>query len=197
LSFASKSFLQAAVLTLTVFGLPAMADTVEEGGTPEPRRTLLAAKTKRFEYKEGFERRPKDIINTLKDNEVTRFQTLLDGLDQAFSLDNTLKNAGPYTLFAPSDTAFKKIPYEDVQSLWANKKKLKQVLSYHIVEGKHSLDDLRKTGTLKTIEGHTLTIKTQGQDVYADKALITTADVPASNGIVHVVDLVVMPPLAR
>ncbi|MGD9682017.1 MAG: fasciclin domain-containing protein [Candidatus Obscuribacterales bacterium] len=197
MSFASKSFLLAGVITLTVSSLPALADGMEEGGKPEPRRTLIAAKTKRFEYKEGFERRPKDIINTLKDNEVTRFQTLLDGLDQAFSLDNTLKNAGPYTLFAPSDAAFKKIPYEDVQSLWANKKKLKQVLSYHIVKGKFSLDDLRKTSTLKTIEGHTLTIKTQGQDVYADKALITTADVPASNGIVHVIDLVVMPPLSK
>lgn len=160
-------------------------------------RIYLAAKTKRFESKEGFERRPKDIINTLKDNEVTRFATLLDGLTQAFNLDNTLKNAGPFTLFAPSDVAFKKIPYEDVQSLWANKKKLKEVLSYHVVEGKYSLSDLKKLKTLKTMEGRELSFSTSGMDVFVDKSQILTGDVPCSNGIIHVIDLVVMPPLSK
>jgi uncharacterized surface protein with fasciclin (FAS1) repeats len=72
--------------------------------------------------KQGFERKPKDIINTLTDNEVTAFHIFLDGLDQAFSLDDTLKNKGPFTVFAPSDKAFKTIPADDRQSLWANKK---------------------------------------------------------------------------
>ncbi|HMP54656.1 MAG TPA: fasciclin domain-containing protein, partial [Candidatus Melainabacteria bacterium] len=74
---------------------------------------IASNETKRFEFKEGFERRPKDVINTLQDNEVTRFQTMLEGLDQAYDLDDTLKGKGPWTLFAPSDKAFKKIPQDD------------------------------------------------------------------------------------
>ncbi|MCA9817235.1 MAG: hypothetical protein KC652_19135, partial [Cyanobacteria bacterium HKST-UBA01] len=58
---------------------------------------IASNETKRFEFKEGFERRPKDVINTLKDNEVTRFQTMLEGLDQAYDLDDTLKGKGPWT----------------------------------------------------------------------------------------------------
>lgn len=160
-------------------------------------RAIATKQTKVFEYKEGFERRPKDIINTLKDNEVSRFQTMLEGLDQAYDLDNTLKGKGPWTLFAPSDKAFKKIPYEDLQSLFANKKKLKQVLSYHMVKGKFKLEDLRKKTSLKTVEGHSVKVSNRFGNIFMDDSFLSTADVPCSNGVIHVIDRVIMPPLSK
>lgn len=158
---------------------------------------LLASKTQEFKEKEGFQRKEKDIINTLNDNDVGKFSILLDGLQQAYELDKTLKNNGPYTLFAPSDKAFGKMPADDKQTLWANKKKLKQVLQYHIVFGKINAAALRKKSKLKTLEGHSVTISTKGDDIYADKALMTTTDIPCSNGVIHVVDEIIMPPLSK
>lgn len=161
------------------------------------RQQLIAAKTKAFKEKSGFERKRKDIINTLKDNDVTQFSTLLDGLQQAYDLDKTLKGNGPYTLFAPSDKAFKKMPDDDRQSLWANKKKLSQVLKYHIVFGQIPAFGLKQKSKLKTLEGRSVTLSTKGEDIFADKALITTTDIPCSNGVIHVLDDVIMPPLSR
>src|SRR5271170_2933107 len=100
-----------------------------------PQRFLLAARTEAFSEKEGFERQPKDVINTLKANEVTSFQTLYDGLQQAFGLDKTLKGPGPYTVFAPSDKAFRRLSDEDRHALFDDKPRLRRTLMYHIVEG--------------------------------------------------------------
>lgn len=161
------------------------------------RLLIAATKTTKYSNKEGFERAPKDIINTLKDNEVTRFVTLLDGLVQAFDLDKTLKNNGPFTVFAICDHGFKRMPSEDVMSLFANKKKLRQVLEYTVVEGKFDSDALKKNKKFKTMEGHEITIKESGGNLYADEALIQTVDVPCSNGIIHILDGVVMPPLSK
>jgi uncharacterized surface protein with fasciclin (FAS1) repeats len=161
------------------------------------RALLVASKTVQFKEKEGFERRKKDIINTLKDNDVTQFSILLDGLDQAFALDNTLKSNGPFTLFAPNDKAFKKLPDDDRASLWANKKKLKQVLQYHIVRGLYNGASLRKETKLKTEEGHSITLSTRGDDVSVDKAVVTVTDINCTNGVIHVIDDVIMPPLSK
>ena len=158
---------------------------------------LIAAKTEQFSQKAGFERKPKDIINTLKDNQSTSFQTLLDGLQQAFDLDKTLKNTGPYTLFAPTDKAFNAIPVDDIQSLFSNKKKLRQVLSYLIVPGQIDSKALRAMHSIKTMEGNEIKFSTRGGDLYADKGLILTTDIPCSNGIIHIVDTVLMPPLSK
>lgn len=158
---------------------------------------IAATKTERYKNKEGFERPTKDIINTLKDNEVTRFATLLDGLIQAYDLDKTLKNNGPFTMFATCDHGFKRMPNDDVMSLFANKKKLRQVLEYSIVEGKFDSDALRKNKKFKTLEGHEITISEEGANLFADKVLIQTVDLPCSNGIIHVLDGVVMPPLSK
>lgn len=161
------------------------------------RALLVASKTVQFKEKEGFERRKKDIINTLKDNDVTQFSILLDGLDQAFALDNTLKGNGPFTLFAPNDKAFKKLPDDDRASLWANKKKLKQVLQYHIVRGLYNGASLRKETKLKTEEGHSISLSTRGDDVFVDKAGVTITDINCTNGVIHVIDDVIMPPLSK
>ncbi len=142
---------------------------------------LIAAKTQPFVEKAGFERKEKDVINTLKDNDVAKFSTLLDGFIQAYSLDNTLKDNGPFTIFAPTDKAFRKMPDDDRMSLWANKDKLKQVLQYMVVEGKIKTIDLKKEPKLLTKEGHSINITTKGTDIYADKSLILTTDIPCSN----------------
>lgn len=158
---------------------------------------LIAANTEQFKMKQGFERKPKDIINTLSDNEVTAFHIFLDGLDQAFSLDSTLKNKGPFTVFAPSDKAFKTIPADDRDRLWANKKKLKEVLQYHIVSGKFDAKALGMMSSVKTLGGRELKLSKKGDDLYADEILIKTTDVPCSNGVIHVLDGVVMPQLSK
>ncbi|MBI2810947.1 MAG: fasciclin domain-containing protein [Candidatus Melainabacteria bacterium] len=158
---------------------------------------LLAAKTQQFIEKEGFERKEKDVINTLKDNDVAKFSTLLDGFIQAYSLDSTLKGNGPFTIFAPTDKAFRKMPDDDRMSLWANKDKLKQVLQYMVVDGKIKTIDLKKEPKLSTKEGHSISITTKGNDIYADKSLILTTDIPCSNGVIHVLDEVIMPPLSK
>lgn len=158
---------------------------------------IAVKQTKRFEYKEGFERAKKNIINTLKDNEVTRFQTLLEGLDQAYDLDEILKNNGYYTIFAPSDKAFKKIPSEDQQRLFADKKRLRQVLSYHIVKGKVNLDKLRKSPSVKSIEGRAIKITNRFGNIFMENAFLSTADVRCTNGIVHVIDNVILPEMNK
>ena len=164
--------------------------------SPEPLY-IIAAKTQPFKEKEGFQRKEKDIINTLKENDVANFSMLLDGLQQATDLAKTLKNNGPYTLFAPSDKAFKKMPDEDRQSLWANKKKLKQVLQYQIVFGQINAATLKKRSKLKSLEGHSIALSTKGEDIYADKSMLITTDIPCSNGVIHVLDEVIMPPLSE
>lgn len=171
--------------------------TIPESASAKSSQRLLAAKTQQFSEKEGFERKEKDVINTLKDNDVAKFSTLLDGFNIAYSLDNTLKNNGPFTIFAPTDKAFRKMPDDDRMSLWANKNKLKQVLQYMVVEGKVKSFDLRKQPKLKTMQGKFINISTRGGDIYADKSLILTTDIPCSNGVIHVLDEVIMPPLSK
>lgn len=161
------------------------------------KKVLVASNTEPFKMKQGFERKPKDIINTLSDNEVTAFHIFLDGLDQAFSLDSTLKNKGPFTVFAPSDKAFKTIPGDDRDRLWANKKKLKEVLQYHIVSGKFDAKALGMMSSVKTLGGRELKLSKKGNDLYADEILVKTTDVPCSNGVIHVLDGVIMPQLSK
>lgn len=174
------------------------ASYATDGGSTDSRHKEGQGKTKKYTEKGGFERTPKDIINTLKDNEITQFQTLRGGLEQAFGLDKTLKGKGPFTFFAASDKAFTTIPGDDVQSLFANKKKLKQVLTYHVIEGsKLSSDALRTMKGIKTMEGHELKFSEKGGSLYVDKALVKISDVPCSNGVIHVIDSVLMPPLSQ
>lgn len=156
-------------------------------------KKIALKQTKRFEYKEGFERAKKSIINTLKDNEVTRFQTLLEGLDQAYDLDEILKNNGYYTLFAPSDKAFKRIPTDDLQRLFADRKKLRKILSFHIVKGRVNLEKLRKSKSVKSIQGRSIKVTNRFGNIFMENAFLSTADLKCKNGIIHVVDNVILP----
>ncbi len=108
-------------------------------------------------------------------------------------LTDTL-NAGNFTVFAPSDAAFSYIPLEDYNALLENSTELKNVLTYHVVEGKMMLNELKDGQELTTVQGQNLTIKV-GSDkvVTVNGANITEADITASNGVIHIIDTVLMP----
>jgi uncharacterized surface protein with fasciclin (FAS1) repeats len=110
-------------------------------------------------------------------------------------LTDTLKGPGPFTVFAPSDDAFKAVPAKTMAELAANKDRLKAVLTYHVVPGKVMAADV-KTGNVKTVQGANLGLARAGAFVTVDEALVTQADVPATNGVVHIIDKVVLPPAA-
>jgi uncharacterized surface protein with fasciclin (FAS1) repeats len=108
-------------------------------------------------------------------------------------LADTLRAAGPYTVFAPSDDAFKAVPAKTMAELAADKALLKSVLSYHLLPGKVSAADV-KNGNAKTVQGANLALARAGTVVTVEDAIVTQPDVAASNGIVHVIDRVLMPP---
>jgi uncharacterized surface protein with fasciclin (FAS1) repeats len=118
------------------------------------------------------------------------FKTLATAL-QAAGLIDTLKGPGPFTVFAPTDEAFAKIPKSALDGLLKDKAALTKVLTYHVVAGKVMAADV-KAGKVKTVNGQELTIKTDG-GVMVDGAKVVATDVAASNGVIHVIDTVVMP----
>jgi uncharacterized surface protein with fasciclin (FAS1) repeats len=108
-------------------------------------------------------------------------------------LADTLRGPGPYTVFAPSDEAFKAVPAKTLQELASNKELLKGVLSYHVVPGKVLAADV-KNGNTKTVQGATVALASAGTFVTVEDAVVQQADVAATNGVVHVIDRVLMPP---
>ena len=120
----------------------------------------------------------KDIVDTAV--AAGNFKTLATAL-QAAGLIDTLKGPGPFTVFAPTDAAFAKIPKADLDALLKDKAKLTAVLTYNVVSGK-----------VKTVQGSELTIGTMG-GVTVDNAKVTATDIVADNGVIHVIDTVVMP----
>ena len=130
----------------------------------------------------------KDIVDTAV--AAGNFKTLVTAL-QAAGLVDTLKGKGPFTVFAPTDEAFAKIPKADLDALLKNKAKLTSVLTYHVVPGKILSKDI-KPGKVKTVQGSELTIATAG-GVTVDAAKVTAADIEADNGVIHVIDSVLMP----
>lgn len=136
-----------------------------------------------------------DIIDTAKS--AGMFKTLTAALDAA-DKTSMLKEKGPYTVFAPSDDAFAKLPAGTVEDLLKpeNKKKLGKILAYHVVEGKVMAADV-KTMMAKTANGADLDIKVTGETVMVNDAKVVKADVAASNGVIHVIDTVLMPPMKK
>jgi uncharacterized surface protein with fasciclin (FAS1) repeats len=129
-----------------------------------------------------------DIVDTAV--AASNFKTLVTALKEAGLVD-TLKGPGPFTVFAPTDEAFAKIPKADLDKLLANKDKLKAVLTYHVVSGKVMAADI-KAGKVKSVQGEQLTLATKG-GVMVNKAKVVSADVVADNGVIHVIDTVLMP----
>ena len=108
-------------------------------------------------------------------------------------LTDTLRGAGPFTVFAPSDEAFKAVPARTMAELAANKELLKSVLTYHVLAGKVSSADA-KNGNVKTLQGANVAVSKAGSFVTVEEAVVTDADVAATNGVIHVIDKVLMPP---
>jgi uncharacterized surface protein with fasciclin (FAS1) repeats len=129
-----------------------------------------------------------DIVDTAV--AAGSFKTLATALGAA-DLVGTLKGKGPFTVFAPTDEAFAKIPKADLDALLKDKKKLTAVLTYHVVPGKVMAADV-KAGKVKTVQGSEVTIATTG-GVTVDKAKVVKTDIAASNGVIHVIDTVLMP----
>jgi uncharacterized surface protein with fasciclin (FAS1) repeats len=129
----------------------------------------------------------KDIVDTAVAN--GSFKTLAAALQAG--LVETLKGKGPFTVFAPTDAAFAKIPKADLDALLADKAKLTAILTYHVVPGKVMAKDV-KPGKVKTVQGSELTVTTTG-GVMVDNAKVTATDVAADNGVIHVIDTVVIP----
>jgi uncharacterized surface protein with fasciclin (FAS1) repeats len=130
----------------------------------------------------------KDIVDTAVS--AGTFKTLATAL-QAAGLVDTLKGPGPFTVFAPTDEAFAKIPKADLDALLKDKAKLTAVLTYHVVPGTVMAKDV-KAGKVKTVQGSELTIGTAG-GVTVDAAKVVKTDIVADNGVIHVIDSVVLP----
>ncbi len=136
----------------------------------------------------SFAAQAKDIVDTAV--AAGQFKTLATAL-QAAGLIDTLKGKGPFTVFAPTDDAFAKVPKDQLDALLKDKAKLTAVLTYHVVPGKVMAADV-KAGQVKTVQGSALTVATAG-GVTVDNAKVVKTDIVANNGVIHVIDSVVMP----
>lgn len=134
----------------------------------------------------------KDIVDTAVS--AGSFKTLAAAL-QAADLVTTLKGAGPFTVFAPTDEAFAKLPAGTVENLLKpeNKAKLRRLLTYHVVSGKVMASDVVKLRSAKAVSGDTVKIATRDGGVTVDQANVVKTDIGASNGVIHVLDAVIMP----
>lgn len=130
-----------------------------------------------------------DIVDTAAS--AGQFNTLVTALKKADLVD-TLRGTGPYTVFAPTDEAFAKLPEGALEGLLQDKEKLAAVLTYHVVPGKVMAADV-KPGKVKTVQGQSLTVATKNDAVMVNDARVVKTDIAASNGVIHVIDSVVLP----
>lgn len=132
----------------------------------------------------------KDIVDTAVS--AGKFSTLAKALGAA-GLVETLKGKGPFTVFAPDDAAFAKVPTEALNALLADKDKLTKVLTYHVVKGEVLAKKVVKLKSAKTLEGSSVPIKETDGKVLVGDADVTATDIKCSNGVIHVIDKVLMP----
>jgi len=134
----------------------------------------------------------KDVVDTAVG--AGDFTTLVTAI-KAADLVETLKGKGPFTVFAPTDEAFAKLPAGTVENLLKpeNKQKLVSILTYHVVPGKVMASEVVKLADAKTVNGQSLTITVEGEMVMVDSAKVVKTDIECSNGVIHVIDAVVLP----
>ena len=136
----------------------------------------------------AFSAQAADIVDTAI--KAGNFKTLVAAV-QAAGLVDTLKGKGPFTVFAPTDEAFAKIPKDKLDALLKDKAALSKILTYHVVSGKMMAKDV-KAGNVKTVQGSDITLATTG-GVTVNGAKVIAADVAADNGVIHAIDTVIMP----
>ena len=168
-----SSTIRSAVLAAAVLALPAVASAQNAATKPS-----------------------KDIVGVAVD--AGSFTTLVAAL-KAAGLVQTLQGKGPFTVFAPTDAAFAKLPKGTVEALLADKEQLTAILTYHVVPGKVTAADVVKMGrgNPATVNGQTLAINVSNGKVYVNDATVVTADVMATNGVINVIDTVVLPKKAQ
>jgi uncharacterized surface protein with fasciclin (FAS1) repeats len=132
---------------------------------------------------------PKDIVDTAV--AAGSFKTLAKALTAA-GLVETLKGTGPFTVFAPTDEAFAKLPAGTLEALLKDKAKLTAILTYHVVPGKVMAADVAKLHAASTVQGQSITIDT-AHGVKVDNANVVKTDIVCSNGVIHVIDSVILP----
>jgi len=164
------------ILAAGLLGLAAILATVPAG------RGMDAAATE------------KDIVDTALG--AGQFKTLVTAV-QAAGLVDTLKGHGPFTVFAPTDEAFAKVPREKLEALLKDKKALAAVLTYHVVPGKVLASDVVKLHSARTAQGESVQIVTRGGKVKINSATVVKADIVCTNGVIHVIDSVLLPPADR
>jgi uncharacterized surface protein with fasciclin (FAS1) repeats len=131
-----------------------------------------------------------DIVETAA--ATGKFKTLTSLLEQA-GLAETLSGKGPYTVFAPTDAAFAKVPKSTLDALAADEAKLRSVLLYHVAEGKLTAAKVVKKRSIKTLNGQRVRVRVRGENVRVGGARVTSPDVRASNGVIHVINKVLIP----
>lgn len=158
--------------------------------------TAAVAATPAVAVAQGASAQPAAPAGTIVDVAVAagQFETLVAAV-KAAGLAETLSGTGPFTVFAPSDAAFAKLPAGTVEGLLADKAKLTSILTFHVVPGRVTAADIVRMGgaTPKTVNGQTVNVTVRDGKVYVNGAQVVTADVGASNGVIHVIDAVLMP----
>lgn len=182
-----KSFVVAVVAAIGFSGSSLMTSSV----LAETCNVSKASADKK-ESKEGYAKPSTDIVDTAV--AAGSFNTLAAAL-KAADLVDVLKGDGPFTVFAPTDEAFSKLPAGTVENLLKpeNKEQLRAILTYHVVPGKVKSKDVAGMSSAKTVNGANINIKVEGDKVMINNANVAKADVKASNGIIHVIDTVLLP----
>ncbi len=132
----------------------------------------------------------KDIVDTAV--AAGSFNTLVQAVEAAGLVD-TLKGEGPFTVFAPTDEAFAKVPEDTLNALLADQEALTSVLTYHVVAGKVMAADVVGLESAETVQGQSITITVDGDTVMVDEATVVQTDIETSNGVIHVIDSVILP----
>jgi uncharacterized surface protein with fasciclin (FAS1) repeats len=138
----------------------------------------------------GGAQAPRDIVDTAV--AAGSFTTLVKAVQEA-GLVQTLKGAGPFTVFAPTDEAFAKLPAGTLDALLKDKQRLTAVLTYHVVPGRVLAADVMKLKSAKTVNGQEIAISIKDGVVMVDNARVIRTDIAASNGVIHVIDSVILP----
>jgi len=133
---------------------------------------------------------PKNIVETAVGAGI--FNTLVTAV-QAAELVDVLSGPGPFTVFAPTDAAFAKVPASLLNELLADKEQLTQVLTYHVVPGKLMAEDVVAMDKIKTVQGSEITVNYDCSGVMVDNAMVVNTDIVTSNGVIHVIDAVILP----
>ena len=145
-------------------------------------------------YSAMSQRAEKDIVDTAVG--AGQFNTLVKLVQEADLVD-ALRGEGPFTVFAPTDEAFAKLPKSQVDALLKDKEALRRVLLYHVVQGKVMASDVTKMRSAKTLQGQNINIRVRNNVVRINDAKVIKADIVCTNGVIHVIDKVILPPNRR